>query len=384
MQLRSVLGALGLAAPAPAAPPARAPRPGAPPAAGPPGGAAVPINLWSVLGARLLAAASGGGLPALDTIKVEPREFAQTVAAEATIEAVKQSTLGTQVAGRIVEFPVRAGDTVRAGQVLARIDARAADAAVAASRSQLAEAEANLANAKRVHERNKALVAQKFVSQAAVDQSESAYQAALAQVEAVRANAGSAVVARDWTTIVAPYAGVVGETLAEMGDMATPGMAIVTVFDPREMRAVAYVPQATLGKAKLDGARVDLPALGKTVKPVRATVIPLADAKSHTTRVRFDLPPTDGLVPGQYARARLPVGVATMLAVPESALVRRGEVTGVYVIDDKGVPRLRQLRTGERVGDGEVEVLAGLSGGETIASNPVAAGMRTAAIKPPH
>jgi hypothetical protein len=73
-----------------------------------------------------------------------------------------------------------------------------------------------------------------------------------------------------------------------------------------------------------------------------------------------------------------------MLAVPESALVRRGEVTGVYVIDDKGVPRLRQLRTGERVGDGEVEVLAGLSGGETIASNPVAAGMRTAAIKPPH
>ncbi len=337
------------------------------------------------LGAFTLAIATVAmAQPALDTMKVAPREFAQTVAAEATIEAVKQATLGTQVAGRIVELPVRAGDTVRAGQVLARIDARAADAAVAASRSQLAEAEANLANAKRVHERNKALVAQKFVSQAAVDQSESAYQAALAQVEAVRANAGSAVVARDWTTIVAPYAGVVGETLAELGDMATPGKAIVTVFDPREMRAVAYVPQATFGKAKLDGARVDLPALGTTVKPLRSTVIPLADAKSHTTRVRFDLPPTDGLVPGQYARARLPVGVATMLAVPESALVRRGEVTGVYVIDDKGVPRLRQLRTGERVGDGEIEVLAGLSGGETIAANPVAAGMRTAAIKPPH
>ncbi|MBP8007007.1 MAG: efflux RND transporter periplasmic adaptor subunit, partial [Burkholderiales bacterium] len=153
------------------------------------------------LGAFTLAIATAAmAQPALDTIKVAPREFAQTVAAEATIEAVKQATLGTQVAGRIVELSVRAGDTVRAGQVLARIDARAADAAVAASRSQLAEAEANLANAKRVHERNKALVAQKFVSQAAVDQSESAYQAALAQVEAVRANAGSAAVARDWTT----------------------------------------------------------------------------------------------------------------------------------------------------------------------------------------
>ena len=329
--------------------------------------------------ALLAASAAAAAQPALDVIKVAPRPVAQTVAVEATVEAVKQATLGSQVAGRIVDLPVKAGDTVRAGQVLARIDARAADAAVSASRSQLAEAEANLANAKRVHERNKALAAQKFVSQAAVDQSESAWQAALAQVEAVRANAGSAAVARDWTTIVAPYAGVVGETLAELGDMATPGKPIVTVFDPREMRAVASVPQATLAKAKLDGARVDLSALATTLKPVRATVVPLADAKSHTSRVRFDLPPVDGLVPGQYARVRLPVGVATMLAVPASALLRRGEVTGVYVIDDKGAPRLRQVRTGELVGDDEIEILAGLAAGETIAANPVAAGLRTAA-----
>ena len=329
--------------------------------------------------ALFAASAAAAAQPALDVIKVAPRPVAQTVAVEATVEAVKQATLGSQVAGRIVDLPVKAGDTVRAGQVLARIDARAADAAVSASRSQLAEAEANLANAKRVHERNKALAAQKFVSQAAVDQSESAYQAALAQVEAVRANAGSAAVARDWTTIVAPYAGVVGETLAEMGDMATPGKPIVTVFDPGEMRAVASVPQATLAKAKLDGARVDLPALAATLKPVRATVVPLADARSHTSRVRFDLPPAEGLVPGQYARVRLPVGVATMLAVPASALLRRGEVTGVYVIDDKGAPRLRQVRTGEPVGDDEIEILAGLAAGETIAANPVAAGLRTAA-----
>lgn len=329
--------------------------------------------------ALFAVSAAAAAQPALDVIRVAPRPVAQTVAVEATVEAVKQATLGSQVAGRIVDLPVKAGDTVRAGQVLARIDARAADAAVSASRSQLAEAEANLANAKRVHERNKALAAQKFVSQAAVDQSESAYQAALAQVEAVRANAGSAAVARDWTTIVAPYAGVVGETLAEMGDMATPGKPIVTVFDPREMRAVASVPQATLAKAKLDGARVDLPALATTLTPVRATVVPLADARSHTSRVRFDLPPAEGLVPGQYARVRLPVGVATMIAVPASALLRRGEVTGVYVIDDKGAPRLRQVRTGEPVGDDEIEILAGLAAGETIAANPVAAGLRTAA-----
>ena len=109
---------------------------------------------------------------------------------------MKQTTLGAQVAGRIVELNVKAGDTVRAGQVLARIDARTADQAVAASLSQVAEAEANLANAKRKHERNRDLLAQKFVSQAAVDQSEAEYKAAQAQLAAVKANAGQAVAAQ--------------------------------------------------------------------------------------------------------------------------------------------------------------------------------------------
>ena len=124
------------------------------------------------------------------TLEVAVREFPQTIAAEGVVEAVKQTTLGAQVAGRIVEFAVKAGDTVRARQVLARIDARTADEAVAASLSQVAEAEANLVNAKRKHERNRDLLAQKFVSQAAVDQSEAEYKAAQAQLAAVKASSG--------------------------------------------------------------------------------------------------------------------------------------------------------------------------------------------------
>jgi RND family efflux transporter MFP subunit len=314
--------------------------------------------------------------PAAGALDVAARDLPQTVAVEGTIEAVRQTTLGAQVAGRIVELGVKAGDSVRAGQVLARIDARTADAAVAASRSQIAEAEANLANAQRVHERNRALLAQKFVSQAAVDQSDATYKAAQAQLAAVRANAGSASAAQSFTVIVAPYAGVVGATHAELGDMATQGRPLLTLFDPRELRAVAAVPQATLAKVKLDGsARVDVPALGRTLTPLRATVIPLADSRSHTTRVRLDLPPAEGLLPGQFVRVRFATGTARMIAVPETALLRRGEVTAVYVLDSADRAQLRQVRTGERVGDGDVEILAGLAGGERIAANPVAAGM---------
>ena len=329
--------------------------------------------------AALLAALAGfaHGGPALETVRVASAEHAQRVEVEATIEAVRQATLAAQVAGRVVELPVKAGDAVRAGQVLVRVDARSAESALAASRSQVAEADANVANAKRVHERNASLAARNFVSPAAVDQTASAYQAALARREALVANVGTAAIARDWSTIVAPHDSVVGETHVEVGDMATPGRALVTVFDPRDMRAVARVPQATLGRVRLDGARVEVPSLASTIVPLRATVVPVADALTHTTRVRFDLPPTPALQPGQYARVLLPTEGASLIAVPESALVRRGEVTAVYVVDGD-VARLRQVRTGERLGGGSIEILAGLAAGETIAANPVAAGMRSA------
>jgi RND family efflux transporter MFP subunit len=314
------------------------------------------------------------------TLEVAVRELPQTVAAEGVVEAVKQATLGAQVAGRIVELNVKAGDTVRAGQVLARIDARTADQAVAASLSQVAEAEANLANAKRKHERNRDLLAQKFVSQAAVDQSEAEYKAAQAQLAAVKANAGQAVAAQSFNAITAPYAGVIGATHAELGDMAQPGRALVTMFDPRELRVTAMLPQTTLSRVRLDAlVRIDIAAMGKSVTPTKVTVLPLADARTHTTRVRLDLPATEGVLPGQFARTHFVTGTVRALAVPATALLRRGEVTAVYVIDAQGRPQLRQVRAGETIGEGQVEILAGLAGGERIALNPVQAGMASAA-----
>ena len=314
------------------------------------------------------------------TLTVQLADVAQTVAAEGVVEAVKQATLGAQVAGVIVELGVKAGDAVRAGQVLARIDARTANQAVAASLSQVAEAEANLANVKRKHERNRALYAQKFVSQAAVDQSEADYKAAQAQLAAIEANAGQAATARSFTAIAAPYAGVIAATHAELGDMATPGRPLVTVFDPRELRVTATLPQATLAKLKLnEPVRIEIPALKQTLTAIRTTVIPIADTRTHTTRIRLDLPAAAGVLPGQFARARFVVGRLSTLAIPASAVVKRGEVSAVYVVDAQGRAQLRQVRLGEAVAEGQVEVLAGLAAGDRIAANPVQAGMAEAA-----
>ena len=318
------------------------------------------------------------------TYEVVMRDLPQTIAAEGLVEAVRQATLGAQVAGRITELAVKAGDPVRAGQVLARIDARTAEQAVAASRSQVAEAEANLANARRRHDRNVNLFAQKFVSQAAVDQSEAELKAAQAQVDSLKANAVQASAAQTFTTITAPFAGVVGATHVELGDMAQPGRQLVTVFDPKDLRVTATLPQASLAKVRLgEPVAIELSGRAGTVKATRVTVIPLADARTHSTRVRLDLPPTDGVLPGQFARAWFVTGTTRALAIPASALLKRGEVTAVYVIDRDGRALLRQVRAGEPVAGGMVEILAGLAGGERIAQNPVQAGMAASAAAVP-
>jgi RND family efflux transporter MFP subunit len=340
--------------------------------------------LFALLAAAVVAAVPTqtlAGAADVPTLTVAIRDLPQSVGAEGVVEAVKQATLGAQVAGRVVELNVKAGDTVRAGQVLARIDPRTADQAVAASLSQVAEAEANFANAKRRHDRNRELLAQKFVSQAAVDQSEAEYKAAAAQLAAVRANAGQAVAAQSFTTITAPYAGVVGATHALVGDMAQPGRPLLTVFDPRELRVTATLSQAALASVKLAApVQVEITPLGKTFTATKVTVIPMADARTHTTQVRLDLPAAEGVLPGQFARARFVTGDAPALAIPAASVLKRGEVTAVYVIDAQGRAQLRQIRTGEAVAEGQVEVLSGLMGGERIAANPVQAGMASSAV----
>jgi RND family efflux transporter MFP subunit len=303
-------------------------------------------------------------------------EVDRVATVEGVVEAVRVSALAAQVPGRIVALQVKAGDTVKAGQMLVQIDSRAATQAEAASRSQLAEARANLVNAKARYERSQKLAAEKFISAAALDQARAEHLAAEAQVAAAAANVEQSTTSRSFTTIAAPYDGIVASTEAELGDMATPGRPLVTVFDPRALRVSATVPEAVLARASLDApVRIDIPALKRSVTARHATVVPMADIRTHTTQVRFDLPESAGLLPGQYARAALVTGRATALTVPESAILRRSEVTAVYVLDGQGRAQLRQVRVGDPDADGRIEVLAGLDAGERVALEPVRAGI---------
>jgi RND family efflux transporter MFP subunit len=314
---------------------------------------------------------------ALKTAAVELRDIELTTSAEAVVEAVRQSTVSAQIAGRIVDLRFDVGDYVKQGAVIARIDERAVAQAAEASEAQVREAQAALANARANYERSRQLLAQKFISQAALDQAEAAYKAAQARVGALIAGAGAAATERSFATIVAPYSGVVSARHVELGEMATPGRPLMTGFDPSTLRVVATVPQAQVAAIRALGkARIEVPSLGRWVDVKSMTIVPAADPRTHTTRIRLDLPAdVRGVVPGVYARAHFVVGSAPKLLVPRAAVLRRSEVTAVYVVDEQGRARLRQVRLGAAGDEASIEVLAGLQPGERVALEPVKAGM---------
>jgi RND family efflux transporter MFP subunit len=334
---------------------------------------AAAVALCGVLAAATTAAA-GETFP---VVPVEYREVDTTYSTEAVVEAVRQSTVAAQLMGRIVELRVDAGDRVKAGQVIARIDQREATQAVVSSEASVAQARANLQNARLNLERARQLLASRFVSQAAVDSAEAQYKAAEAQVQAAEAAAGQASVSRGYTNIVAPFSGVISVRHVEVGEMAAPGKPLFTAFDPSDMRVIAEVPQSELADIKrLSRASVEVPSANQWIKVKAMTILPAADPRTHSTRVRLDLAEDSRSVyPGVYARAHFATGTARKLVVPSASVIRRSEVSGVYVIDTKGNPQFRQVRLGETAGDGYREVLAGVSAGEKVALEPVKAGM---------
>lgn len=283
--------------------------------------------------------------------------------AESLVEAVQQATVGAQVAGRVLEVKADAGQRVKKGELLMRIDGREAEESMRA-------AEALYANAKVSYERTHSLVAQKFMSPAALDK-------ARAELDAASANRAAAGAGQSHASILAPMSGIVARRHAEMGDMATPGKPLFIIYEPGSLRVTASVPQYRLKEMRgVKAARVEFPELGKWVDAQSVNVLPTADASTHVSQVRVALPAMPEATPGMFARVHFVIGQAEKLTVPASAVLRRGEVAAVYVQATDGRLSLRQLRLGERVGLGEIEVLAGLASGDRVVNDPVQAGIQ--------
>lgn len=327
-----------------------------------------------VLAAAALLLAGPALAQAGASATVELRQVDDVYAADAIIESVHQATVSAQIAGQLTQLLVDAGDRVRRGQLLARIDTREVDAQVASASAQVAQAEASLAQAQLEYDRTKSLVAQGFLSQSALDKASADLKTTRAALDAARAGTAQAATGRSFAELRAPIDGVVTRRLMEPGELATPGRGVVEIHDPATLRAVGTIPQFVLPRtARVDRAEIDLPSVQRRLKAAHVTMLPAADPRLLSTQVRADLPADApaGIVPGTAAKVLVPIGRSQKLVVPAAAVVRRSELTAVYVLGDGGARQLRQVRVGNRVSDDGVEVLAGLSAGERVALDPL-------------
>ena len=313
----------------------------------------------------------------LAVTQAQYREVAQTYSVEGVVEAVRQSTVSAQISGRVKEVNFDVGDTVKKGQVILRIDERETAQALAGSQAQVMQAQAALTQAKANYERSVQLFEQKYISQSGLDKAKADYDVAQAQAAASEAGESQSALARGYAAVIAPFGGVVASRLVEMGEMVTVGKPLMIGFDPSQMRVVVNVPQYKLAEIGTHPkVNVELSSLKRWVPAAAVTVQPSADTRTHSTQVRVSLPAKEkGVYPGMFVRAHFVVGKASKLLIPASAVVRRSEVVAVYVVDDKGAARLRQVRLGEASAENEVEVLVGLNPGESVALDPIKAGM---------
>ena len=303
---------------------------------------------------------------------------AQSTTLDAVVEAGRQTMLAAQVPGAIVSLAVKAGDRVKAGQVLIRLDARTAQSGVESNHAQLEAARAQAALADRDLKRQQALFEKQYISQAAVERTRVALETAQAQVRALAAQVGAATTQTTYYTLSAPYAGVVSEVPVSLGDLAQPGKPLLTIYDPSSLRISSNVPESVSSALKSDASlTIGIDGL-PDFQVSKWQLLPALDAVSHTRIVRAALPPEmqASLAPGNFARislpGRTPKEATPRLFVPSAAILRRAELWVVYAMTPDGRPHLRQVRLGEARGD-QVEVLSGLREGESVALDPQAA-----------
>lgn len=351
-----------------------------------------PLSALPTLALLTLAmlAAPGARAAPVATALAQPGTAGGTLSLDGALQPVRQATLAAQTGGNVLSLAVKAGDRVRAGQAIAQVDARDAQAGLQRSDAAVAQADAEARNAQRAAERTRSLRSQGFVSQAALDQAETTLKAALSGVQQAQAGRSQAALQRGFATVTAPFDAVVLATHLEAGDLATPGRAIATVYAPGALRAVVQVPTSMAATARgASSVQVEL-ADGRRVVPSSRSLLPGADAVSQTVEWRLDLPTADAATqgPGQAVRVHfqgpaptLSTGPAAPLVLPQAAVLRRGELTAVYLVQG-GRFVLRAVRTGANRGTAGTEVLAGLKPGDRFAADAVAAGLADATPAP--
>lgn len=295
---------------------------------------------------------------------------------EGVLEAVNRATVSAQTSGRVVELLFDVDDYVERGATLVKFSAAEQTARHQQAQAALEEATARLREAQNERARIAGIYAKRLVAKAAMDKADAELKAAQARHESAAARAAETAEQLEHAVVRAPYAGIVVERHIEVGELANPGQPLMTGISLEHLRATTSVPQHYVATVRAAAeARVYVQDRQPLVSS-DITVSPYADPQAHSFRVRVNLPALApaGLYPGMLVKVGFATGTEQQLLMPAQAVVRRSEVTAAYVVEPDGRVRFRQVRIGATQGDDRVIVLSGLTEGERVAIDPVAAG----------
>ena len=292
----------------------------------------------------------------------------QYVTATGSLEADKSVMVSTRMMGWVKKIHVKEGQTVSKGDPLLSIDDTDLMAKKAQAKAGIAEAEAVLANAEKMVARFERLYAEKSVSRAQYDDVLTGRDRAAAGVAMAKAGLSEVNVHLSYLDITASTEGVVARKMIEEGDMANPGMPLLILEQTGLIKVVAHLGEKDVSAVKAgDTVLVSVSSVtGAEYDVTLDHVIPTANPGSRTYDIEATLDNSDGrLRSGMFARVKVPVAMREAVMVPEKAIIRRGQLTGVWVVNSNQVAHLRWVRLGHPLGDA-MEVLSGLSGNETL------------------
>ena len=354
-------------------------------------GAALLVVVLMVMGVTACSSEKNHAPPAPEVVRGITLFTAQRttvpdfVEATGTVRASQSAQLSSQVMGTITRVNVHEGDRVRRGEVLITIDEAqqraaygGANAGLQASQENIAAANADYALAESTMKRYQMLYDKKSVSPQEFDEVKARMAAAKARRDAAhagrtQAEAGvsQAITAMGFTKIRAPFDGLVTAKLADAGAIATPGVPLLIVEDPGHFRLEATVDESKMGAVRLGQAvPVVIDALGdQTIAGKVVQIVPAADPASRTFTVKIDLPSNPQIRSGLFGRARFPRGQRESVIIPQTAVVRRGQLQAVYVVGKDQAASLRYVTLGTPLAQ-QVEVLSGLEAGDQVIAQP--------------
>lgn len=311
----------------------------------------------------------------LASVLVQPEHMPAERSFDGVVQAVDRVTIAAQTSGRVAAVYHGVDDVVPDGALLMRLRSTVQRADLHQARAALRAAEARAKEASTRYRRILDMYDRRVVPKADLDRVTADRDAAVARLHAARAAVASAAEGVTYTEIRAPYAGVVIDRLAQVGEAVTPGTPLVQMASLEHLRVVVSIPQSLAVTVRRVG-KGTVYVGGVAVAARRVTVFPAAAAGSNTFRVRLELPAgIRGLYPGMVVHTAFVTGVRPQLLVPLGSVVRRSEVTAVYLVQPNGNVLMQQVRLGERLGD-RVEVLSGLEPGDRVALHPLVAMQR--------